>query len=94
MGTVIHLGLSALFGLIFGFLSCRVLKLTTDFGLPLLTGMIYGMLIWMLAYFIVLPQLDSALLDTYVPAYIIQHIVFGIVTGLLYTFLCPCPYDP
>ena len=86
------LAVSALLGLIFGLLY-RCLKLTTDFGLALLNGMIYGMLIWLLAYFVFLPQIDSALLETYVPAYIVQHLVYGLVTGLLYTWLCPHPYD-
>jgi hypothetical protein len=93
LGTLIHLSVSALLGLLFGLLSHWMLKLTTDFGLALLTGMIYGMLIWLLAYFVILPQIDSALLETYVPAYIVQHIVYGLVTGLLYTWLCPHPYD-
>jgi hypothetical protein len=92
-GTLIHLIASALLGMLFGLLSHRVLKLTTDFGLALLTGMIFGILIWLLAYFVILPLIDSALLETYVPAYIVQHIVYGLVTGLLYTWLCPHPYD-
>ena len=91
LGTIIHLAASALLGLLFGLLY-RMLKLTTDFGLALLTGLIYGMLIWLLAYFVFLPQIDSALLETYVPAYIVQHLVYGLVTGLLYTWLCPQPY--
>jgi len=40
-----------------------------------------------------LPQIDSALLETYVPAYIAQHLVYGLVARLLYTWLCPHPYD-
>ncbi len=92
LGTIIHLAVSALLGLLFGLLYRR-LKLTTDFGLALLAGMIFGMMIWLLAYFVSLPQIDSALLETYVPAYIVQHLVYGLVTGLLYTWLCPHPYD-
>jgi hypothetical protein len=93
LGSLLHLIVSALLGLLFGLLSHRVLRLTTDFGMALLTGMIYGMLIWLLAYFVILPQIDAALLETYVPAYIVQHIVYGVVTGLHYTWLCPHPYD-
>src|SRR5919108_484315 len=92
VGTLLHLVVSALLGIIFGVLSHPVLGLTSDFGVPLLTGMIYGMLIWMVAYFIVLPRVNPLLLETYLPAYIIQHIVYGLVTGLLYTWLCPHPY--
>jgi len=90
-GTLFHLIVAGLLGLLFGFLSHQM-GLPSDFGIPLLTGFIFGMLVWMIAYFIVLPAVNPALLDTYLPAYIIQHIVFGMVTGLLYAWLCPHPY--
>ena len=51
-----------------------------------------GLLIWMFAYFILLPRLDPVLRETYLPAYIVQHIVYGMVTGLLYSWLCPHSY--
>jgi hypothetical protein len=69
-----------------------VLRLTSDFGTPLLTGLIYGMLVWMAAYFVILPVFDPLLLESYAPAFIIQHLVFGLVTGLVYTWLRPYPY--
>ncbi|HEU4322688.1 MAG TPA: hypothetical protein VFS21_06025 [Roseiflexaceae bacterium] len=93
VGTLLHFVFSALFGAIFGILMRRVLKLPTDFGLPLLCGLIYGFMIWMAAYFVVLPALNSPLLNSYAPSFIIQHLIYGMVTGLLYTKLSPTPYD-
>ena len=55
-------------------------------------ALIYGMLIWMVAYFIVLPFLNPLLLQTYAPAFIVQHLVYGAVTGLFYRWLRPLPY--
>lgn len=93
VGTLLHFLTAALLGAIFGILTRRVLRLTTDFGTPVLAGLIYGMLIWALAYFVVLPLSNPALLDTYAPSFIVQHIVYGMVTGLLYIKLRPEPYD-
>ncbi len=93
VGTLLHFVFSALFGALFGILVRRVLKLPTDFGLPLLCGLIYGFMIWMAAYFAVLPALNSPLMNSYAPSFIIQHLIYGMVTGLFYTKLRPAPYD-
>src|SRR6266542_2991858 len=82
VGSLIHLVVSALLGALFGILTRRVLRLTSDFWTPVLAGLIYGMLIWLVAYFVVLPLLNPALLDLYAPAFIVQHLVYGMVTGV------------
>jgi hypothetical protein len=92
VGTLIHLLVSALLGAIFGIVTRRWLRLTSDFGTPVLAGLIYGLMIWLVAYFAVLPLLNPALLEIYAPAFIIQHAVFGIVMGLVYMWLRPQPY--
>jgi hypothetical protein len=93
VGTLIHLVVSALLGAIFGIVTRRWLRLTSDFGTPVLAGLIYGLMVWMVAYFIVLPLLNPALLEIYAPAFIIQHVTYGIVTGLVYMWLRPQPYQ-
>ena len=92
VGTLLHLIVSALLGALFGIVIRRVLRLTSELGAPLLAGLIYGMLIWLVAYFVVLPFLNPLVQATYAPAFIVQHITYGIVTGLLYTWLRPKPY--
>jgi hypothetical protein len=92
VGTLIHLLMSALLGALFGIVSRRLLGLPSDYGTPVLVGMIYGLMIWMLAFFVILPALNPALLDTYQPSFIIQNLVYGMVTGLVYTKLRPAPY--
>src|SRR5262249_44442364 len=85
VGTLMHFIVAALFGAIFGIVSRRLLRLPSDYGAQVLAGLIYGMALWVLAYFIVLPIVNPALLDTYAPSFLIQHLVYGVVTGLVYT---------
>lgn len=93
LGTLIHLAVSALLGAIFGIVTRRWLGLTSDFGTPVLAGLIYGLMIWLVAYFLILPLINPALLEVYAPAFIIQHVAYGIVTGLVYMWLRPQPYQ-
>jgi hypothetical protein len=93
VGSLLHLVVSAVLGAIFGIVTRRWLGLTSDFGTPVLAGLIYGMLVWLVAYFVVLPLLNPALLEVYAPAFIIQHVAYGIVTGLVYMWLRPQPYQ-
>jgi len=92
VGTLVHFIVAALFGALFGIVSRRLLGLPSDYGAQVLAGLIYGMALWVLAYFVVLPIVNPALLDTYAPSFIIQHLVYGVVTGLIYTQLRPAPY--
>ena len=92
VGSLIHLLVSAVLGAIFGIVTRRWLHLTSDFGTPVMAGLVYGLLIWMVAYFAVLPLLNPALLEVYTPAFIIQHVTFGVVLGLVYMWLRPQPY--
>jgi len=93
VGTLIHLIVSALLGAIFGIVTRRWLHLTSDFGTPVMAGLVYGLLIWMVAYFAVLPLINPALLEIYPPAFIIQHVAYGVVLGLVYMWLRPQPYQ-
>src|SRR5262245_36566822 len=93
VGTLLHLIVSAALGAVFGILTRRVFHLPSDFGTPLMAGLIYGLLVWMAAYFVVLPSFNPPLRETYAPAFVIQHLVYGAVTGLLYSWLRPQPYS-
>jgi hypothetical protein len=92
VGTILHFLIAGLLGAVFGIVSRRMLHLPSDYGVPVLAGLIYGMALWALAFFVVLPILNPALLDTYAPSFIIQHLIYGVVTGLLYAQLRPAPY--
>ncbi|MBC8163611.1 MAG: hypothetical protein H7Z42_20585 [Roseiflexaceae bacterium] len=93
VGTLIHLLLSMVFGATFSIVKRRILKLPSDMGVPVLAGLIYGFALWLLAFFIVLPLINPALLDMYQPAFIGQHLVYGVLLGLFYAMLRPLPYS-
>lgn len=87
IGSVIHLTLSALFGVGFGILTTRLWKMPLAYGAPMVFGFVYGLAIWLIAYFIVLPLLNPLILDIYAPSFLIQNLTYGISVGLAYGFL-------
>jgi hypothetical protein len=91
LGLALHLAFSALLGLIFAIGMRHVLRLPSDFGLPLVAGLVFGLLLWLGAY-LALPAPLPQLIAVYAPAFIIQHIVYGSVTGLVYGLLRPQRY--
>jgi len=92
VGLLIHLSVAALLGALFAIGMRRIAQLPTDYGIPEVTGLVYGLLIWLAAYFVLLPHFTPTLLSIYASALIIQHLVYGAVTGLLYAFIRPQPY--
>lgn len=92
VGTLLHFLMSALLGSIFEIVSLKVLRLPTDYGVSAVSGLIYGLVLWAGAYFVVLPLLNPVLLGTYAPSFVIQNLVYGVVTGVLYGMLRPTPY--
>jgi len=92
VGTIIHLAVSALLGALFEIGSRRIARLPSDFGVPAVTGLAYGLLIWLAAYFVVAPALSPLFLAIYAPALIIQHVVFGTIAGMTYAGLRLQPY--
>lgn len=89
LGTLMHLGVAVVLGAVFGVFTRRVFGLPSGFGIPMVSGMIYGLGIWLIAYFIVLPLANPTLLSIYAPGFIIQNLVYGTVLGLLYGMLRP-----
>lgn len=92
LGTLLHFLIAGLLGAVFGIVKRRVLRLPSDYGVPVVAGLSYGIMLWAIAYFVVLPVLNPALLDTYAPSFVIQHMIYGVVTGMLYSVLRPAPY--
>jgi hypothetical protein len=90
-GLAIHLVVATLLGTLFAIVTRRMLRLPSDFGMPAMTGLVFGLILWLAAYLVV-PALAPQLMGIYAPAFIIQHIVYGTVTGLVYSVLRPQPY--
>jgi hypothetical protein len=92
LGALIHLAMAAVLGALFEVVMRRIARLPSDYGIPEVAGLAYGLLIWLIAFFVVIPVASPLLLQIYAPALIIQHLVYGAVTGLLYSMLRPQPY--
>lgn len=92
VGTILHFATAALLGAVYSIVTRRILKLPSDVGVPVLAGLIYGFFLWSTAYFLLLPLVNPFLRGTYAPAFIIQHLVYGVVLGLVYAMLRPNPY--
>ena len=93
VGTAIHFLVAGALGALFGVVSHRLLHLTTDFGVPVYIGMTYGMALWVVNYFGLLPVLNPSFAETYAASFMVQHLIYGAVTGLIYTWLRPEPYS-
>src|SRR5215207_5236358 len=58
VGALIHFATSVFLGFIFGLFFHRLMHLTTEYGMPLLVGLVYGLLTFVVAYGFVLPMLN------------------------------------
>lgn len=92
IGLILHLITSVVLGVIFGLIMHRVLHLTTDFGLPVYAGLVYGLVIFFIAYFLILPTINPMLSDSAMGPLIAQNVVFGMCLGVLYLLVRPVPY--
>lgn len=92
IGSLIHLLLSALFGVGFSVLITRIWRMPLTYGAPMVLGLVYGLAIWLVAYFIVLPLINPLVLTIYAPSFLIQNLTYGISTGLAYGVLHSASY--
>ncbi len=90
-GTIIHFVISIALGAIFGIVSHRLFHLTTDFGLPALVGLCYGLIIFFIAYFII-PLINPTVAEYGMAPVIAQNMAFGICLGIFYSLVRPQPY--
>jgi hypothetical protein len=91
VGLLVHLLVAAMLGAGFEIAAHRWLRLPSDYGMSAIGGLSFGLLIWLLAYLFV-PMVAPYLMAVAAPAFIIQHLVYGTVTGLLFGTLWPQPY--
>ncbi|MBC8074898.1 MAG: hypothetical protein H7Y32_02380 [Chloroflexales bacterium] len=81
-GIFIHFTISVVLGMLFTTLYSGLFKLTFDYGTPLMIGLAFSWIIWMMVRFVFLPLLASGVYE--VPAFIIAHGVYGVTLGLVY----------
>jgi hypothetical protein len=82
-----HLAVSGIYGLVFGLLwssAIRWLRLDQSLWPAILTGTVYGLLLWLGAQYILLPTTGAAL--GFLPAgqFLLAHLVYGLILGWLF----------
>jgi len=94
VGTLIGLALAAVAGAVFGVVYRRGMRLPTDFGLPMYMGLVYGLVLFMIGYFMVLPGINPTLLESSagMAPLLAQTMAFGICLGSCYALVRPAPY--
>ncbi len=82
VGTVMHLGIGATFGMIFSWVAPR---LTATYPYWIVIGLIYGVIIWAVGILILPSIVDADGIDTetYFLALIIANMLYGLVVGLV-----------
>ena len=80
VGTFSHLAVSGVYGIIFG-LILRIFKVKTSY--VFLIGIGYGLLLWAVAAFAILPASSSPLIGIPLVHFLISHLLFGAIIGWL-----------
>jgi hypothetical protein len=93
VGVLLHVVTAVMLGVVFGVVYHRLWHLTTAFGTALLVGLCYGIVIFMGAYFLVLPHVNPLLTEAVVAPFLAQNLVFGLCLGSFYGWLRPQPYQ-
>lgn len=91
LGLALHLAASALLGMLFALLMRWAAVLPPATSTPEIAGPLYGLLAWGIIYFALAPLALPAILAIAAASLLIQHLVYGAITGLLYALLCPPP---
>jgi hypothetical protein len=86
LGSMIHLGVSAIYGVFFGlicwFLFWRRRSSPTRWIL-VFAGLAYGLALWLIAQFLLLPGTGSSMAQFAVGNLAIAHLLYGALLGLL-----------
>ena len=84
VGTVAHLAVSAIYGVIFALALAIIGRLWPQTSkLSWILGAIYGLTLWLVAEFIVLPAVDSPLQMIQPVHFALAHLVYGLTLGLI-----------
>ena len=84
VGLLAHLAVSAIYGALFGLLSLLFLRRSSLPGwTPLALGGVYGLLLFAVAWFALLPGVDSPLLGIPPLHFGLGHLLYGLALGWL-----------
>jgi len=81
-GLMLHLAISGIYGLIFGTVCHAVGLDRLDSIPPWLVGLVFGLITWVLAEYLILPGIGSPLNRIPTMHFIAAHALFGLVLGI------------
>ena len=82
-GTTVHLAVASIYGLLFGLISrwvARRRRLNALFS-----GLVYGLLIFVFAQFVILPSTTTALRELSAIHFAVAHAIYGLSLGFLFS---------
>jgi hypothetical protein len=82
-GAMLHLAVSGVYGVLFGLITWIIApgrRLRIPFWFA---GTVYGLLLWLLAWYVLLPGLDSPIIATPVIHLFLGHLLFGASLGII-----------
>ena len=77
-GLLLHLGVSAVYGIVFGVLRVAIPRRVPGW----LAGLLYGLLLFGLAELVILPSTGSTLTDLPAVFVLLAHELYGLILGL------------
>ena len=80
LGLIVHIIDSAILGIVFVYIAR---SLNGGMGANTIYGIVYGLLVWLLMAFIVLPIMNSPMAEVTGGWFVVAHLIFGVVLGLL-----------
>lgn len=84
IGALMHLAVAGIYGVIFALVAQALSgRWSLSPKLTLYLGVAYGLLLWLVARLVVLPDLNQALGDIVALNFLAAHILYGVVLGYL-----------
>lgn len=86
-GVLAHLAVSGIYGMVFGLLwssALRWLRLDSGLWQAILSGAAYGLLLWLVAQFVLLPTTGAAIGSLPAGQFLLAHLVYGLILGWLF----------
>ncbi len=80
-GLLLHCGISAVYGILFGLAQPLAPRRSPVW----LAGLVYGLVLFVLAVWVILPRTGSGLAALPTPALLAAHVLYGIALGLRIT---------
>jgi hypothetical protein len=83
MGLLSHLAVSGIYGLIYGLLALSLARLGARAPASWIAGLVYGLLLFLAAWFVILPGTDLPLRDIPAVHLTAAHLLYGWLLGTL-----------